>query len=147
MASVRSQIMDAIIARVQLVMDVKTIGYDRIRLLEFDFDEWELPAVQILDGEETNIHEMKRGRKSWPLAVEVVIGPIQAAQYQPTQKDLWDIMEDIEKSVMQSPKLGLATVIQVKLFGSSTDQGVLRPYFSGRINFIVDYYQELVGPC
>jgi hypothetical protein len=139
--------MDAIIARVQLVMDVKTIGYDRIRLLEFDFDEWELPAVQILDGEETNTHEMKRGRKSWPLTVEIVIGPIQGTQYQPTQKDLWDLIEDIEKSVMQSPKLGLATVIQVKLFGSSTDQGVLRPYFSGRINFIVDYYQELVGPC
>lgn len=147
MASVRSQIMDAIITRVQLVMDVKTIGYDRIRLLEFDFDEWELPAVQILDGEELNIHEMKRGRKSWPLTVEIVIGPIQASQYQPTQKDLWDLIENIEKSVMQSPKLGLATVIQCKLLGSSTDQGVLRPYFSGRINFTVDYYQELVGPC
>lgn len=147
MPSIRSQIIDALIGRIQLVLEVKTIGYDRIKLLEFDFDEWELPAIQILDGEETNIHEMKRGRKSWPLTIELIIGPIQASQYKPTQKDLWDLIEKIEKSIMQSPQLNLKEIISVKLLGSSTDQGILRPFFSARINFNIDYYQELVGAC
>jgi hypothetical protein len=147
MSSIRSQISDALIARIQLVLDVKTIGFDRVKMLEFDFSEWELPAVQIIDGDETNVHEMKRGRKSWPVTIELVIGPKIETQYQPTQKDLWDLVEDIEKSIMQAPKLGLATVIQVKLLGSNTDQGLLNPFYSARINFVIDYYQELVGTC
>ena len=147
MPSMRSQIADALLARIALIPGVKTSTFDRIKLLESDFDEWELPAVQIIDNEETNVHEMKRGRKSWPVTIELVIGPKQSTQYVPTQKDQWDLIEEIEKTVMQTPKLGLAAVIQVRLLGSITDQGLLRPYYTARINFVIDYYQELVGPC
>lgn len=148
MPSLRSQIADAIISRLNLVLDLKSRSFDKIRLLEFDFDEWELPACQIIDGPESNIHEMKRGRKSWNLILEVVIGPKESTQYNPTQKDLWDLMETIEKTIMQPPtQLNLDFVIGIKLLGSQTDQGLLQPYYTGRINFNIDYYQPLIGEC
>lgn len=147
MPSIRSQIADAFLARVALVMDIKTSSFDRVRLLDGDFAEWELPAVQLIDGEELNVHEMLRGRKTWPITVELVIGPIAATGYEPTQKKLWDLIEAIENSVMSEPKLGLAKVLHVKLLGSNTDQGLLHPFYTARINFTVDYYQNLVGEC
>lgn len=145
MASIRSDICDALTARLALVGDFKYIEFDKVRLLGQDFQEFELPACQIIDLGEANVHEVRRGRKTWTIVIEMLIGPNGLTK--PTQKNLWDLMEKTENKLFEDPKLGIANVIHMKLLGSATDLHLMEPLYSGRIEITVDYYQNLVGPC
>ena len=148
MASKRTEIAQAIasIITTNLVPDsIKTVITDKVRLLAEDFQDWELPAVQIIDLGEVNQHEIRRGKKSWNLSIEVVIGP--TAEDPVSQEELWDLMELLETTIWPTPQLGLSYVIHAKLLGSSTDLHLLDPFYTGRIDLVVDYYQPLVGNC
>jgi len=147
-ASKRTEIAQAIasIITTNLVPDsIKTVITDKVRLLAEDFQDWELPAVQIIDLGEVNQHEIRRGKKSWNLSIEVVIGP--TAEDPVSQEELWDLMELLETTIWPTPQLGLSYVIHAKLLGSSTDLHLLDPFYTGRIDLVVDYYQPLVGNC
>lgn len=149
MSSLRTQIGNALAA--QILAAIPTLKYckagERPKITLGDFSEFELPAVQIIGGGDTNKHERSRGRKFWNLMVEIVIGPIAATDYLPTQSDLWDLMEVVEQAIMAIPQLGISKVIHVHLLGSEPDLVLLTPLFSGRIEIAVEYYQDLVGPC
>lgn len=149
MSSLRTQIGNALAA--QILAAIPTLKYckagEKPKITTGDFNEFELPAVQIIGGIDTNKHEMARGRKLWNLMVEIIIGPIAATDYQPTQADLWDLMETAEQAIMAVPKLGIPSVIHVHLLGSEPDLALLLPMISGRIDIAVEYYQSLVGPC
>lgn len=149
MASHRTQIADQIQA--QIAAAIPELRYcaagQRPKIVGGDFNETELPAVQIIGGGESNIHEVKQGRKTWRVLVEVVIGPIAFEGYEPIERDLWDLMERIERAVMAKPKLSLAFVVQARLIGSEPDLALLHPLFSGRLEFEVEYKQPLVGSC
>jgi hypothetical protein len=144
-SSLRSDIADAIIARLALLPDIKSASFDTVRLQANDFQDWELPAVQIIDLGEVVIHEMKRARKSWQLVVEIILGP--QATTTPTQKTLWDLMETVERHLWETPNLGISGVIHMILTGTSTDLHLMQPYYLGRLEMQVDYYQPLVGTC
>lgn len=145
----RTQIASAIASQISAA--IPSLKYcvagGRPKITTGDFSEFELPAVQVIGGADNNTHEQRRGRKLWTLMVEVVIGPIAATGYVPTQSDLWDLMELVEQAIMSTPKLGLQSVIHVHLLGSEPDITLLAPLFSGRIEITVEYYQALVGPC
>lgn len=149
MSSMRTQVGDALEA--QIFAMIPTLKYcksgERPKITTGDFNEFELPAVQIIGGADINMQEGRRGRKTWSILIEIVIGPITSAGYVPIQRDLWDLMELVEQAVMSNPKLGLAPVIITRLVGSEPDLALLTPLFSGRIEIEVDYYQTLVGPC
>lgn len=148
MASKRTEIAQAIAAKITTDLvpaSIKTVITDKVRLTASDFQDWELPAVQLIDLGEVNQHEMRRGRKTWNLALEVVIGP--TAEDPVSQEELWDLMELLETTIWPVPQLGLTYVIHAKLLGSSTDLHLLDPYYVGRLDLTVDYYQPLVGDC
>lgn len=149
MSSIRTQIAEALEA--QIIAAIPTLKYckagARPKIISGDFNEYELPAVQIIGGSDTNLHEKHRGRKTWNILVEVVIGPIAATGYVPDQKELWDLMELLEQAIMSDPKFGLASVVHCYLLGSDPDLALLTPLYSGRIEIAVEYYQALVGPC
>ena len=54
-------------------------------------------------------------------------------------------MQVVEDALRAKPKLGIATVIHLKLGVSSTDLHLMQPFYLGRIEVTVDYYQP--GNC
>lgn len=145
MPSVKTLISQALINQVGLVSDFKYKAFDVVRLGASDFQEWELPAVQIIDLGEVSQHEARRAKKTWTLALEIIMGPLSAST--PVQTDLWDLMQKTEEQIFQAPQLGLSQVIQLNLLGSSTDLHLMQPYYLGRLDLEVMYYQPLVSTC
>lgn len=143
--SIKSSISAAILTKLDSVAALKHKSFDLIRLTSADFQEWELPAVQIIDLSEANVHEMRQAKKQWTLALEVIVGPLAAST--PKQTDLWDLMETIENTLFTSPNLGIPGVIHMQLLGSSTDLHFMLPYYLGRIEILVEYRQPLLGAC
>jgi hypothetical protein len=143
--SIRSKIADALMARLALVTDLKYRAFDTVRLQASDFADYEIPAVQIIDLAELTTHEQRRGKKEWNLVIEVIIGPTEAEAV--TQQKLWDLMQLIEETIWEVPNLGLTDVIHAKLLTTSTDLHLMAPFYLGRIELSVLYYQPLVGTC
>lgn len=145
MPSIRSQIADALLARIATLPAIKSSSFDVVRLQANDFQDWELPAVQIIDLGEINTHETRRAKKGWQLVVELILGPTGATV--PTQKTLWDLMQDLEQAIWAEPNLNIPGVVHMVLTQTSTDLHLMTPYYLGRIELQVDYYQPLVGTC
>lgn len=143
--SVRSKIATAIVTRMSLMTDLKLVTFDDVKIQISDFQDHEIPALQIIDLGEVNTHEMRRAKKSWNLVLEVIIGPTATVEYD--QQDLWDLMQAIEEHLFADPKLGLSEVIQMNLVTSSTDLHLLKPFYLGRIEVMIDYYQPITGTC
>lgn len=143
--SVRSKIADAILARLDLVTELKYKNFDAVRLQASDFADWELPAAQMIDLAELTTHEMRRARKEWNLVIEVIVGPTEEEAV--TQHSVWDLMQAIEEQIWAVPNLGLAEVVHCKLLTSSTDLHLMAPFYLGRLEMSVIYYQPLVGSC
>ena len=59
MSSIKTQISQALITKLADVTALKYRAFDTIKLQSSDFQEWELPAVQIIDLGEQNIHEVR----------------------------------------------------------------------------------------
>lgn len=145
MASIRTQIAEKLITVIQAMGDYNWASHETIKLLASDFQEFELPAAQIIDLGDDSVHERTRAKKTWNLTVEIVIGP--KTNYVPKQTDLWDLVEETEQALFADPKLGIEEVIHMRLLGSTTDLHVLQPLYTARIDLQVDYYQSLVRPC
>lgn len=145
MASMRTQIAAEIVSVITAMTDYKWVSHETIKLLATDFQEFELPAAQVIDLGDDNIHERTRGKKTWNLTIEIVIGP--KTGYVPKQTDLWDLVEKTEQALFSDPKLGIPDVIHMRLLGSTTDLHILQPLYTARIDLQVDYYQSLVRPC
>lgn len=146
MASIKSQIHDALLARLLLVPDFKYRAFDVVRLGSADFKPHELPAVQVIDLGETTVPEMNRRRKMWSLVLEIVVGPtgVQVAG-EPIQKTLWDLMDLTEDTLWDRPKnFGIPGLLHMHLNLSSTDLHLLKPFYLGRLEVAFEYYQ---GPC
>jgi hypothetical protein len=145
MASIRTKIAQAILGKLANVTALKYRAFDVVRLQASDFQDWELPAVQIYDLVEIGIHERSLARKSWTLAVEVIVGPNGTTT--PSQETLWDLMQDIEAALWSQPNLGVPEVIHAVIGSSSTDLHLMSPFYLGRIEMTVEYKQPLTGTC
>lgn len=145
MSSIKTQISQALITKLADITALKYRAFDTIKLQSSDFQEWELPAVQIIDLGEQNIHEVRQAKKQWTIALEIILGPLTAST--PTQTDLWDLMETIENTLFTNPNLGVVGVIHMQLLGSSTDLHFMLPYYLGRIELLIEYRQPLLGAC
>lgn len=145
MTSRRTEIATALKNVVSGITGITKVSFDEVKLLATDFQEFELPAIQIIDMAEDNVHEMGRGLKTWNISLEIVIGP--KANYVPIQSDLWDILELLETNLFKDPKLGLQYVTQMTLLGTTTDLHILRPLYTARMDLQVSYYQILVRQC
>jgi hypothetical protein len=134
-------------ARLALVTELKYRSFDTVRLQASDFADYEIPAVQLIDLSELTTHEQRRAKKDWNLIIEVIIGPTPEVDGGVTQQELWDLMQLIEETVWAVPNFGLTEVIHAKLLATSTDLHLMQPFYLGRIEMSVMYYQPLVGAC
>jgi len=145
MSSIRRQIAEAIIDRLDTVTSLKWKSYEIIKMKAQDFQDFELPAAQIIDLSDDNQHERTRGKKTWNITIELVVGPTVSTS--PSQGDLWDLLETVEQALFALPNLGITEVIHMRLLGSTTDLHILQPFYTARVDLQVDYYQVLVSPC
>lgn len=143
--SIRTQIAEALRLKIASLPEIKSATFDRVRLQTSDFAEWEIPAVQLIDLQETVTHELRRAKKSWNVIVELIMGDTSEKQY--SQNDLWDLMEVVERSIFEKPNLQIAGVVHMKLIGTDTDLHLLSPFYLGRIELNIEYYQPLIGDC
>lgn len=143
--SVRTQIATELCTVLKTMSELKYVNFDEVRMLASDFQDWELPAVQLIDLGDDNIHEMKRARKTWNVTLELVMGSKVTGKIY--QKDLWDLLQKIEEKIFAEPRLKIGTVIHMKLLGTATDLHMLSPLYTARMDLQIDYYQPLVGNC
>lgn len=143
--SLRSQIADALMSRLSLVTEFKYTNFDQVKLVASDFQDFEIPACQVIDLGETVEHEQRRAKKFWNLAIEIVVGP--STSEAPNQKTLWDLMEHTERTLFAVPNFGLAGLVHIHLLATSTDLHFMKPFYVGRLELMAQYYQPLVGEC
>jgi len=146
---IREQIATKLKERIELVttangytQDVQTVTFNDIRINVDEWKDWELPAVQIIDLAGIYQHEMSRSRTIWNVAIEVVLRTTETLG-QVGQVDLWNLMEDVTRSVMAVPKLDLSFVQHVKLSDHQTDIHIVPPNHIGILGWQVWFYEPI----
>ena len=144
----KSEIMDAIVARLNTLVtssDIAVVNFEVIKLVFSDFEDWELPAVQIIDQGEVVFHERGRVRKEWNIVLELVMKSSETKEIR--QKDLFDLQNLIEITLWEFPNLKIPGVIDMKYEGSQTDLHMVTPFYYTRMELTVRYYDALVSAC
>ena len=136
-------ISQAIVARLQLIPEIKTIEFDKVRIRSDDFMSVECPAIQLIDIAEQIEHERSRAKKTWVLALELVMKATAEAPI--SQVDLWNTQYLVERQLWAIPNLGIPGVIHLRYQGSQTDLHLLDPYYFVRLDLEVLYYEPLVA--
>lgn len=143
--AIESQIMAAIVARVETVPEVVKINSDRIILATSDFRDYELPAVQIWDMAQRIDHQRGRILVNWSMSIEIVMKSLESGTvYQTT---LWDLRRKIQLALWAEPNLGIPGVVHMIYTGNVTDLHLMEPYYVARIDLDVQFYDELTGSC
>ncbi len=143
--AMKSKIADAIIARLNDVADLKYRKFDEVKVNISDFQEHELPACQLIDVNETATHENSRLLKTWNITLEVVL---KQTEYRTVnQQSLWDLMYQIERKLWAIPNLDIPGVLHLIYLGNQTDLHLVDPYYIGKLDFSVQYYESLVRDC
>lgn len=143
--SMKSRIADALMNRLREVRSIQSIEFDQVRLRSDDFMSVDCPAIQLIDITETIEHERSRAKKTWSLALELVMKA--TADNPISQQDLWNLQYEVERMLWGNPNLGIPGVIHLRYLGSTTDLHLLDPYYFTRLDLEVLYYEPLVSEC
>jgi hypothetical protein len=141
--SMKDRIAKKLVERLQQIPSLRTVEFDRVRLRADDFMSVDCPAVQVIDVAETIEHEGRRAKKTWSLALELVM---RGTADQPiSQRDLWNLQYEVERMLWGIPNLGIPGMIHLRYLGSQTDLHLLDPYFFARLDLEAIYYEPLVS--
>lgn len=143
--SMKSKIADALTTKVAEIPQLNYVSFDKVRLLASDFKDIEIPAVQLIDVRLDHQHEAPRSKKFWQIALELLLKGNQ--YHEVSQQDLWNLEYEVLRKIFERPNFGLRGVIHIKYLGSSTDLHLLDPYYFSRMDFEIQFYEDLVGTC
>ena len=148
MTGLRSQIADKLKEKIESVtvangynQDVGVVRFDSVVLNIAEYQDYELPAVQIIDLNAQINHEMSRSRTSWFLAIEMCMRSTVNGIV--NQQSLWDFQDDVIRAIMDDPKLGLNFVVQAQVIDKLTDLHMQEPNYIGTIGIEVIYYEPI----
>jgi len=143
--SIESDIVDKIVTIVDGVASINYISFDKIKLATADFQAHELPAAQIWDNGQQITHERGRIRVDWALSLELIMKSDVSGVVD--QKALFELRREIELALWAIPNLGIPGVIHLVYTGNISDLHLLEPFYIARIDFTVQYYNNLTGAC
>ena len=145
--SIESDIVDAIIAVVEAVPDIRSAKFDEIKLAIEDFKDSDLPAVQIWDNGMIPKHERQRVLQHWSLSLELIMRTKVTGVV--NQKVLFEKAREITLALFKDPRLGLGSKgFQHLIFnGRITDLHFVQPNYISRIDITARYYDALTGSC
>lgn len=145
----KAEIAQKLVERIELVkkangysQDVVTANFDKVKINIADYDDWELPAVQVIDLTKTFQHEMSRSRSTWFVAIEVCLRTTEEIGVA-EQGTLWTLQNDIMRSIMAKPQLDLDYLIHVRMIDEATDLHMLEPNYVGTIGLEIQYYEPI----
>lgn len=149
----KKQIADAIKTRIELVTiangyskDIKTVSYDTIRLNIQDYQDHELPAVQIIDINKLFTMSFSQSESSWFLALELCMRTTETIGVV-KQGDLWDLMENVVRAIMEVPRLGLSFVRHVLPVDEITDLHLQEPNYIATIGLEIKFREPIIAEC
>jgi len=144
--SIESDIVDKIVSIIDIdVPSINYVSFDKIKLATTDFQAHELPAVQIWDAGQLVVHEQGRAKKSWSLALELIMKSDITGEV--NQKALFALRREIELALWAQPNLGIPGVIHLVYTGNMSDLHLLEPFYIARLDFTVLFYDSLTGTC
>lgn len=143
--SIESTIADAVLAAVQTVPEIQSSSFDRVLLATSDFRDHELPAAQLWDVAQSVQHERGRILVNWSMSLEIVMKTLQTGVV--NQKDLWELRRKVQLALWSTPNLGIPGVVHMIYTGNITDLHSSEGYYIARIDFDVQYYDNLTGSC
>jgi len=140
-------ISEALVSKLELVRSLNYISFDKIKLLQSDFHEHELPACQIIDVAETVNHEQSRTKNTWQLSIEIVDKTTESRSV--GQTDMWNLEYEIKRKLWADPTLGIQGkgFQHIRMLGSATDLHILEPFYFARLDFEALYYEHIVRDC
>jgi hypothetical protein len=140
-------ISEALVARLELVRGLKYISFDKIKLMQSDFADHEIPAVQVIDVAETVQHEQARTKNTWQLTLEIIDKSTENRSV--GQVDMWNMEYQIKRALWADPTLGIKGqgFQHIRMIGSSTDLHILEPFYFARLDFEALYYEHIVRDC
>lgn len=141
--SMKDRIASALVTRLEGLAALKTVEFDRVRLRSDDFMSVDCPAVQLIDIAERVEHEARRAKKTWSLALELVMRGTEDTPV--SQRDLWNLQYEVERVLWEKPNLGIPGMIHLRYQGSQTDLHLLEPFFFVRLDLEALYYEPLVS--
>jgi hypothetical protein len=142
---VEAQIIDALVEAIDTVPEIKTIRADRIYLGTTQFRDHEFPAVQIWDVGQSIEHQRGRILVNWSLSVEIIMKSLLSGLVD--QGALWELRRDVQRAMWANPNLGIPGVVHLIYTGNVTDLHSIEPHYIARIDFDVQYYDDLTGTC
>lgn len=138
----KTRISQAVVAKLVTIPEIKSVEFDKVRLTSDDFMSVECPAIQLIDVAETIEHERSRAKKTWTMALELVMKATSEAPL--SQVDLWNTHYIVERMLWSLPNLGIPGVIHLRYLGSQTDLHLIEPYYVVRMDLEALYYEPLV---
>lgn len=140
--TLKQRLATAIVTKLREIPLIKSVEFDRVRLRADDFMSVDCPAIQIIDIGESVQHEHSRAKKTWTLALEVVLKATSDAPV--SQVDLWSAQYAVERQLWSIPNLAIPGVIHLRYLGSQTDLHLLEPYYFVRMDLECLFYEPLV---
>lgn len=148
----KTKIARDIISKCATIPVIRYVAFDKVKLLAADFLPNEIPAIQLIDVNMTSVHEAARAKKTWRIALEILMRGDQSGAV--SQNDLWNLENEVLRKLWADPGLSSVNqggsggkVIQMNFVGSQTDLHLLEPYYFSRLDFDVLFYEDLVRSC
>jgi hypothetical protein len=144
--TIESDICDKIINLIQSdVPEIKYVSFDKIKLSTSDFRDFELPAVQIWDISQAAQHQRGRILVTWSISLEIIMKSNDTGTA--SQKDLWELRRKIQLALWKKPNLDIPGVVHLVYNSNITDLHLVEPYYIARLDFDVQFYDNLTGSC
>jgi hypothetical protein len=121
----------------------RSVSWERIRLLDTDFIESEIPAIQLYDLNTTYTHQSGRVEARMQIVIELVMK--QTSQGVVDQGTLFDRLEDIEAAVGSNIDLGISGMLHLRYVSSTTDRHTIEPYYIAALEFEAIYLKPFSG--
>lgn len=143
--STKSKIAEALLAILRGMSEFKYVAFDDVKITFSDFKDYELPAAQFYDVQETIVHQRSYAERTWTIALELINKP--TADKVISQQSMWNLEYRVARAIWKDPTLGVPNVVNARYTGNTTDLHLVKPFYLLTMNFDVVYNEHLVSDC
>ncbi len=129
----------------------RSIEFEKVRILTADFQEHELPGIQIYDIGETATPLLSQTENTMQFSVEIVMTRNTGELI--NQGLLFDRKLEVKRAIGKDPTLGIISSPGIGSFknvqykGSNTDFATIEPHYIARLDFEALFTEPFVRDC